>query len=390
MLSDSQNAQTKGSLKVKRRDFLKMSVATALTASVGATQQVSISEALGVRSHSTAQPLPRWRGFNLLEKLSHTPDEWAIAPEWGHHNEPFRETDFEWIAAWGFNFVRLAMSYKCWTDPRNPRKLLEKHLKEIDQAVEYGRRYGIHVSLNFCRAPGYYIQPHEPNNLWSNEKMLDLCAWHWRQFAQRYKGIPGLQLSFDLINEPNDVSETEYIRVIQRLVKDIREEDPGRFIMAEGINVAQKPVPGLAHLGVIESAHCYWPSQLTHYKAPWAGYPQANNKLPTAWPIQDEEKGRLDREALRSVFIAPWQTLAEQGVSVHVGEFGCYRYTPHEVALAWMRDLLDLIKEAGWGWALWSFRGSFGILDSGREDVKYEDFRGHKLDRKMLELLREH
>jgi hypothetical protein len=28
-----------------------------------------------------------------------------------------------------------------------------------------------------------------------------------------------------------------------------------------------------------------------------------------------------------------------------------------------------------------------GILDSGRTDVKYEDYQGHKLDRKMLDLL---
>jgi endoglucanase len=53
-----------------------------------------------------------------------------------------------------------------------------------------------------------------------------------------------------------------------------------------------------------------------------------------------------------------------------------------------MRDSLDLWKEAGWGWALWNLRGSFGILDSGRRDVVYESFRGHKLDREMLELLR--
>ena len=35
------------------------------------------------------------------------------------------------------------------------------------------------------------------------------------------------------------------------------------------------------------------------------------------------------------------------------------------------------------------FGGSFGILDSERKDVRYENWRGHKLDRKMLELLRE-
>ena len=28
-----------------------------------------------------------------------------------------------------------------------------------------------------------------------------------------------------------------------------------------------------------------------------------------------------------------------------------------------------------------------GVLDSGRSDVQYEDFEGHKPDRKLLELL---
>jgi len=59
-----------------------------------------------------------------------------------------------------------------------------------------------------------------------------------------------------------------------------------------------------------------------------------------------------------------------------------------EEPLAWMGDYLALWKEAGWGWALWNLRGDFGILDSNRADVRYEDYKGHKLDRKMLELLR--
>jgi hypothetical protein len=32
-------------------------------------------------------------------------------------------------------------------------------------------------------------------------------------------------------------------------------------------------------------------------------------------------------------------------------------------------------------------RGTFGILDSERSDVVYEDWHGHKLDRALLELL---
>ena len=72
-----------------------------------------------------------------------------------------------------------------------------------------------------------------------------------------------------------------------------------------------------------------------------------------------------------------------------VGEWGCWNRTPHRVALLWMRDMLSLWQAAGWGWALWCFRGSFGILDSGRADVRYERWKGHWLDREMLELLLE-
>ncbi|MDD3546038.1 MAG: glycoside hydrolase, partial [Kiritimatiellae bacterium] len=70
-----------------------------------------------------------------------------------------------------------------------------------------------------------------------------------------------------------------------------------------------------------------------------------------------------------------------------VGEFGAFNHTPHDIVLAWMEDNLKLWREHGLGWALWNFRGAFGILDSGRADVQYEDFHGHKLDRKMLNLL---
>jgi endoglucanase len=87
--------------------------------------------------------------------------------------------------------------------------------------------------------------------------------------------------------------------------------------------------------------------------------------------------------------VEPWREMERMGAKIFVGEWGCWNRTPHAVTLAWMRDFLTLWKHAGWGWALWCFRGSFGILDSGRSDVRYENWRGHKLDRKMLELLRE-
>ena len=70
-----------------------------------------------------------------------------------------------------------------------------------------------------------------------------------------------------------------------------------------------------------------------------------------------------------------------------MGEWACFNQTPHAIALAWMDDCLSLSKEAGWGSAMWNLRGSFGVMDSQRQDVQYENFKGHQLDQKMLELL---
>jgi hypothetical protein len=94
-----------------------------------------------------------------------------------------------------------------------------------------------------------------------------------------------------------------------------------------------------------------------------------------------------DRQWLWEEHVQPWVQLQAQGVGAMVGEFGAYNKTPHDVVLRWMEDCLANWQAAGMGWALWNFRGSFGILDSERDDVEYEDFAGHQLDRKMLDLL---
>jgi len=341
---------------MNRRQFLAASLAAAAAARLGRAAA------------------PRWRGFNLLEKF--------VAP-----GAPFVETDFQWTAEFGFNFVRLPMSYRCWTDPRDPRVLLEPVLAEIDQAIEWGSRYGIHVSINFHRAPGYCINPaEEPNLLWIDPAKQELCAWHWQQFARRYRGIGANRLSFDLVNEPNLVMASDYERVARLLVAAIRAEDPQRPIIAEGINVATKPVPGLADLGLTQGVHCYRPMEVTHYRAPWVT-PMPIIR-PRSWPAWIGPM-RYDRAYLERGF-RPWRELTASGVPVHLGEFGCFSRTPHQVAIAWMRDVLEICRDAGWGWALWCFRADFGILNSNRSDVAYENFRGHQLDRQMLRLLQEH
>jgi endoglucanase len=103
------------------------------------------------------------------------------------------------------------------------------------------------------------------------------------------------------------------------------------------------------------------------------------------WPGQVGDQ-YLSREMLET-FYKPWIDLVNKGVGVHCGECGCYNKTPHDVFLAWFGDVIDILSKNNIGFAIWNFIGDFGVLNSGRTDVAYEDWRGQKLDRKFLNLL---
>jgi aryl-phospho-beta-D-glucosidase BglC (GH1 family) len=466
--------------------------------------------------------ISQWRGFNLLEKFTL------------RGNAPFVEEDFRWIAELGFNFVRLPMDYRCYTDADDWLKFKEPVLQDIDQAIAFGEKHHLHVCVNLHRAPGFCINPpEEPSNLWADEEPLEAFVAHWVMFARRYKSIPSERLSFNLLNEPTRSTREQYLKVFRRAIEAIQKEDPDRLIIVDGMNVGREPVPEfLVYRNVIQATRGYHPGTISHYKASWVkgsdqwpepawpafqitGYlygpakadlrgplviqgdlpagteitirlnqasqnvkvvakadgqvvaeqtfdPQADTQdwqrveseqrwaihqaarelrwsavLPAAakefslenaagdwlkfseltlqlpggqrrvystdqsWgrkqtPLQLGADGRIapppgvDPEAPLTEYLQPWLEISAQGASVFVGEWGCFNQTPHPVALAWMKSWLEKWKQARFGWALWNFRGSFGILDSGRQDVVYEDWHGHKLDREMLTLLQQY
>jgi endoglucanase len=203
-------------------------------------------------------------------------------------------------------------------------------------------------------------------------------------------------LSFDLINEPPKMRsyegalEERYIEIVKALVAGIREEDPKRLIFADGMNIGQAPVLGIADLGLVQSTRGYLPKAVSHYTATWVPKDEFESFAVPTWPLKDDQGKIWDRERLRVEYIEKYKPLVDKGVQIHVGEWGCFNKTPHAATLAWMEDCLSLWKEAGWGFAMWNLRGSFGVMDSERADVQYEDYKGHKLDRKMLELLRKY
>ncbi len=345
--------------------------------------------------------LPQWRGFNLLDFFSPDPTK---------SRSSSTEDHFRWIQDWGFNFVRIPMAYPYYLDidrtknitPEEVYKISEKALESIDRVVLLAEKYRLHVSLNLHRAPGYCVNSgfYEPYNLWTDQEALDAFCFHWNMWAKRYRGMSRKKISFDLVNEPSmreDMNDQHskrssvpgdlYRKVAVAAAEAIRKENPDRIIIADGNDVGNTVIPEIIDLDIAQSCRGYTPGIISHYKAPWANKDPDNLQVPK-WPGQVGDR-YLSREILENYY-KPWIALTKQGVGVHCGECGCWNKTPHDVFLAWFEDVLDILDSNKIGFALWEFTGDFGVMNSGRTDVDYEDWQGHKLDRKLLELLKKY
>ncbi|HET9053689.1 MAG TPA: cellulase family glycosylhydrolase, partial [Cyclobacteriaceae bacterium] len=221
---------------------------------------------------------------------------------------------------------------------------------------------------------------------------------HWNFWAKRYRNVSSEKISFDLLNEPamrEDMNDQHarnsaipgnlYRDVAQKAATAIRSENKSHLVIADGNNVGNDPIPEIADLNIGQSCRGYFPHAISHYKAPWAN--KDPDKLPE--PVYPGVTGgrTYNREAVEKYY-QPWINLKDKGVGVHCGECGCWNKTPSPVFHAWFSDVLEILSTHKIGFALWEFVGDFGILNSNRADVDYEDWYGYKLDRKLLDLLK--
>jgi hypothetical protein len=326
----------------------------------------------------------KYYGFNFQWMCSWNPD---LRPETAD------EKALDFMAKFGFNFARIPVDYRFWTRDFDYFHPDEAMFSYLDQYLEACRTRGIHMSLNFHRAPGYCTNRNdlERHNLWTDEIAQSAFVFLWEAFAQRYKNVPGKDLSFDLLNEPPapgqyDMTRKSHAALIRRTVSAIRAIDPAREIVIDGLGGGYLAIPELAALGVVHSGRGYHPMPVSHHRATWW---DGHHRAPEPrYPGLHWQGRKWDRAALRDSYRA-WRDVERCGTRVHIGEFGCFKHTPNDVALRWLADLLGIYKDFGWGYALWNFQGPFGIVEHGRPGAPFEPLEGYQVDRALLDLMLE-
>lgn len=325
--------------------------------------------------------MPRY-GFNF---------QWMFSAHRPGGPQPADIKALDFLAKHGFDFIRIPTDYRVWTKDFDYFHPDERIFEFLDGYLEQTRSRGMQLSLNLHRAPGYCINGWEleRHNLWKDKEAEDAFVFLWETFARRYLGVPNEAISFDLVNEPPSIGQRgftrdDHQRVIRRTVAAIRAIDPRRETAIDGLAGGHLAMPELADLGVIHSGRGYQPMCVSHYQAGWwsgsAGLPEP------IYPGCEFDGVTWDRDALWE-FYRPWREVEAKGVTLHMGEFGCYDKTPNDVALRWFEDLFSVWREAGRGFAMWNFEGPFGIIGHGREGARFEEMDGYLVDRDLFELM---
>ena len=324
-----------------------------------------------------------WYGFNLLPMF--------IKGISKAQKDDIKAMDF--MAEEGFNYVRIPMDYRLWTRGFDYLHPDDSAFSVLDEYIREASDRGLHISINLHRAPGYCINRNdiERDNLWTDRIAQEGFEFIWSYLARKYKHISAGLLSFDLLNEPPHVGQYGCTRdvhhkVITGAIDAVRSTDPARVICINGIGCGHLAIPELSDTGTVHSGRGYTPIGVSHYMAEWME-DRFFTKEPS-WPFTDSDGLFWNRDSLKD-FYEPWKQVHDKGTKVFIGELGCYNKTPNKTAVGWLKDLLSVFTEYGWGFAFWNFKGPFGIVDHGREGARVESYNGFPVDRELLDVIKE-
>ncbi|MCC5831145.1 MAG: cellulase family glycosylhydrolase [Phycisphaeraceae bacterium] len=299
----------------------------------------------------------------------------------------FTRDDVRRIAEWGMDHIRLPIDeVQMFDESGRPEP---EAFDLLDQALDWSAESGLRVlvDLHILRAH-YFNQPTEPA-LYTDESESDRFARLWDVLSAHLKHHPLDRLAYELLNEPVARNAADWNRVLRKPLAAVRHHEPERVVYL-GSNRFQSAttfdeldIPDDRHL--ILSFHFYEPMLITHYRAGWTAIGDYDGPIHyPGQPVASEDIARLqaavpegrvdlkrwnapfDADAIRHALIKPLARREETGLSLYCGEFGVRDSVQDDIRIAWLSDLIAVFHSLDIGWAVWDYRGGFGMLDLDR------------------------
>jgi glucan 1,3-beta-glucosidase len=150
------------------------------------------------------------------------------------------ERDWDVMARFGLNVIRLPFIWNLIEDENNPKTLRTDAWQYIDYAIDKAQEHGMYVILDLHGALGAQgLQDHSgcagQNQYWDNAEYQERTIWLWQQIAERYSDN-GTVAAYGLLNEPWGTNADNLADVMITLYRTVREKDADKIIILPGHN----------------------------------------------------------------------------------------------------------------------------------------------------------
>lgn len=314
-----------------------------------------------------------------------------------HYDSFIVEKDFEQIASWGLDHVRVPVDAEVIQEETG--ELKEDGLAYIDQAIAWCRKYNLHMVLDLHKAHGYVFDDANNCQFFYQEGLQDIFVSLWVKLAERY-GKDRDIVTLELLNEVTSKEFTEiWNKMAARTIKAIREVDKDVRIMVGGI--FNDSIYGLTLLdapadeNIVFTFHCYSPLAFTHQGAGWVDrMPRDPEKWRLAYPGTVAEYHKRTQEFFGNDFetefpdtlpammgpeyfdnlLQPALEVAKKyNVPLYCGEYGVIDRANPKDALQWYKDMNSALAKYDIPRAAWSHHSmSFGLADPWLDTVRDE------------------
>jgi endoglucanase len=295
----------------------------------------------------------------------------------------YTKRDFENIKSLGVDVVRLPINLHAMTSGAPQYTLDPLFLYFLDQVVDWSEE--LHINL--------ILDNHSSDGTNSTDTAIGkILIPVWTQMAEHFKNR-SLQLFYEVLNEPNGISDSLWNKIQQEVVAAIRSIDTIHTIIVgpanwnSYYNLASMPL--YSDTNLIYTFHFYDPFIFTHQGASWSS-PPLDSLAGVPFPYNSQRMPSCPSNLIGTWIQTNLQYYSQDGtvqkiherlnvaknfsttrnVPVYCGEFGVYMLnSPDSDRVYWYEVVRTYLEENGIPWTSWDYQGGFGLFKKNTDEL---------------------
>ena len=311
----------------------------------------------------------------------------------------YPDTDFQLIKKLGFTNVRVPIDMANIYDKSQPDFLNKTNLKYLDRGIRKILSYDLAIIIDLHSISQKEGGSNYSGALGQDETFTDTFCRFWTSFASHLSQFDPDWVILEPMNEPVLSGKEENWPPIQKkVIAAIRKGAPKHSILATGAQWSNLDtlleLEPLKDQNIIYNFHFYEPHIFTHQGASWSSdwvkplrdipYPSSpeavkdltgkytDKRIVNNIKHYGEKRWNAEKIEGRMKLASKWAE--RHGVKIICDEWGTYkRYCPPEYRTAWVRDVRESCEKYSIGWCMWTFDGSFGVVNRENKKVTVDE-----------------